>query len=112
MSDLPKHLANDQVVTNGSMGANVTSSAVNTNEAGLAGVQAIWSAGTTPVGTLFLQVSSDGGTTYTNYDSGQAVSGSSGSVHWNIIVGHSYLRIFYSRTSGTATLNAFINSKR
>lgn len=85
-----------------------------------AAIQAIWSAGATPVGTLKLQGSCDApvsgkGTDVTNWsDLGvtASVSGNTGSAILQAAnMGFKWLRLVYTNTSGTGTLNAFANAK-
>lgn len=106
----PIHIKMEQIITNGSMGADVTSSSINVNEISLFAIQFIWSSGSTPVGNAILQGSIDG----SNYVdiSTTAVSGNSGSVLFNVNgAGYSHVRVKYTRTSGSATANAYFNGK-
>lgn len=107
----PNHILNVAVFTNASMGADATSSSQNVNETTTIAVQAVWSAGSTPVGELILQTSNDN-VTFTDTDS-RNVSGNTGSIMWNIDrPGYGFVRLFYDRTSGSGTLNASVNGKR
>lgn len=111
---VPYHLADDVIINAQSMAGNISSSAVNINETMLGGIQAIWT-GTAPVGTLTVQVSNaqppTSDTDYTDFGS-LAVSGNSGSDAFNLeLLGFAYVRLVYTRTSGTGTMTATCNRK-
>lgn len=113
MSELPFHLFNNHLVDSVSMGANITSSAVNVQEAVSYSVHAIWSAGATPIGTLDLQASNDGVNYQSVLSAPAAVSGNSGQILINIEKhAYAYIQVVYTRTSGSATLNVYVNAKR
>jgi hypothetical protein len=103
-----------QIFTNASMAANATSEVtfvINYPRAVAMrnySVQAIWSAGSTPIGVLKLQATNDGTNWVDIGGSEAAVNGNTGSFMWNIS-DHSYdqVRLFYLRASGSGTLNAF-----
>ena len=99
------------LVTNGSMGASITSALQNLEQMMMAGIQANWS-GTSPVGTLSLQISNDN-TTWTDYSgSSTSVSGNTGNFMWNLwATPYQYIRVIYTRASGTGTLNVTVNGK-
>lgn len=101
-----------QVVTNGDMSqATVTSTAFTVQHTPIVCIQAVWSAGSTPVGTLQLQGSVDG-TNYFNVGSTVAVSGNSGTAQvTDANAGYLFARLLYTRTSGSATLNAYAEAK-
>lgn len=104
---------NEQIVINGDMSGDVTSDAQEIKEVKGYAIQAIWSAGSTPVGSTKLQASLDG-TNYTDIDgSSISVSGNSGSNFYNIeLANYPYVRLVYTRTSGSGTLNVSISAKR
>lgn len=109
---------NAQIITDASMAANVTSSVVDMTHKERAramfeySIQAIWSSGSSPVGTLKIQASIDGSTFVDISGTVVGVTGNSGSVMWNV-EGHSYkfLQLVYTRSSGSGTLNAYFNGK-
>lgn len=92
------------LVTNGSMGADITSSAMPVTQGQIAAIQAVWTGGSA-LGTLTLRISNDN-VTYSDYTgSATAVSGA-GDFLWNLIsCGFNYVKVKYTRTSGTGTLN-------
>lgn len=110
MSDL--FLFNNQIVTDGSMGADVTSSTQEIMGARSISVQCVWSAGSTPVGFTILQGSLDN-INFTDLDSSSlGVSGNTGSNFYNVdLPAYPYIRVFYDRTSGSGTLNVKISAK-
>lgn len=100
-----------QIATNESMGANVTSSSFTVQHTPIVCIQAVWSAGGTPVGTLQLQGSVNG-TDFFNVGSTVAVSGNTGTAQvTDANAGYLFARLLYTRTSGTATLNAYAEAK-
>lgn len=103
-------LFNSDTITAASMGADVTGTALDVAEATQVAVQSVWSAGSSPVGAMIVEVSNDG-TNFTSIDS-QAVSGNTGSLIYNSnVVGYRYIRAFYDRTSGSGTLTVKISAK-
>lgn len=109
------------IISAGDMSAaSVTSTALDINQAYSFSIQAAWT-GSTPVGTLQIQGSNDivasisnvtnwsnvGGTAGT-----AAVSGNAGSAMLEIPVAeYHYVRVVYTKTSGTGTINATFFSK-
>lgn len=113
--NLPIHLFNEYVIEDEAMDADITSSSKNVNEAVSYAVHAIWSDGSSPVGTLDLQASNDDDdASFTSILSAPyAVSGNSGKLIINVEKhGYGYIRIVYTRTSGDGTLNVKVNAKR
>lgn len=109
MTDLPLHLANINVVSNGDMTTTLTSTPLNINEVTLNGIQCVWT-GATPIGSLAVQVSNDN-ITYTTVGT-LAVSGNSGSDAFNVQQsGFAWLRVVYTPTSGTGSLNILVNQR-
>lgn len=109
----PIHLFNEKIVDSESMGSSITSSIKNVQEAISFAVQVLWSGGGTPVGTLDLQASNDGTNFSSVISSPPAVSGNSGSLIINVEKhAYGYIRVVYTRTSGTATMNVQVNAKR
>lgn len=107
------------------MGGNITSNGIYLANIFSYAIQAIWTGGGTPVGTFKLQGSNDNGesgtttlgaTQPTNWTdittSSQAITGNSGSVLYDAAsCGYRWVRLVYTRTSGTATLSANMNTK-
>lgn len=129
MSTRP-YLPPQPVITAASMGASITSSPTLFNNVSKIGYQAIWSSGSTPIGTLAVQFSSDyaigptgqvvnSGTWTTatiNYLGAPVtsipVTGNSGSAFIDIYETSAHAsRLVYTRTSGTATMTAYVNGK-
>lgn len=110
----PIHLFNDKVIDSQSMGADITSSSKNVQEAISYSVHCIWSAGSTPVGTLDLQGSNDDVNFTSVLESGPApISGNSGSLLINVEKhSYGYMRVVYTRTSGSGTMTTLVNAKR
>lgn len=109
--ELPIHLLNSSIVSNGDMSADITSSVIEIKEARSYCIQTVYSG--TPTGTLKVQGSNDN----TNWSdvSGLSVSlsGSSGSsLLSDAAPAYAYVRLFYDATSGSGTLNAILNAKR
>ncbi len=100
-----------QCITAQSMGADVTGTAFTVQHTPIVGIQAVWSAGATPVGSIQLQGSIDG-TNFFNIGSSVAVSGNTGTAYvTDANAAYLYARLIYTRTSGTATLNAYSEAK-
>lgn len=111
MQFFPLQMFNYKVLDAQSMGGNLVSDRVNISRAGSVSVQYIWSSGSTPVGNLVTQGSNDGAT-WVDVNS-QAVSGSSGTHLLNIEEpAYMFLRATYARTSGSATLDVYVNGKK
>lgn len=100
-------------IVDGDMSGNITGDAMECRQFLGHGAQAIWS-GTSPAGTVFYQISNDGGSTWTSITGGSTVSGNSGSdipdsltdAIW--LVQCELMRAIYTRTSGTGTLNVYL----
>lgn len=112
------------LVSNGNMASNITSSGIDLISSYAYSIQANWTSGTSPVGTFKLQGSNDAGDTGsgqgvsqpTNWtditNSPQAISGTPGSLLYDVTAcGYRWVRLVYTATSGSATLNATINTK-
>lgn len=105
MREVPFH-----IVIDASMAASVTSVAQDLSFYLVFSFQAIYTG--SPVGALTLEASNDGGTTWTTIaDSSSAVSGASNTM-WTVEnVGYKAVRLVYTRTSGTGTLNVWYFGK-
>lgn len=92
--------------TSRSMGATFNGNAVSVARASSFSVQPVWSGGGAPAGTLKLQYSNDN----TNWDdiSGQtfAVAADGNKMFTVNNVNYNFVRLVYTRTGGTGTLNA------
>lgn len=118
------------VITNGSMAASLTSSPTVLQSLTKVSYSAAWSAGSTPVGTISVQVSNDyvpnadgtsnssgtwntvplllsDGTTATSV----AVSGNTGNGFVDVVTGAYACRLIYTRASGSGTLNVVVVGK-
>jgi hypothetical protein len=99
-----------KLVTGASLAADYTSPEINVDHIGMMGIQLVFTG--TPTGTFKLQgsvvVYEDSGTvnTWTDVaDSSQAVS-AAGNHMWNFTdIGFNRLRVVYTRTSGTGSLD-------
>lgn len=111
---------NETIISAQSMGADVTSSQKFVGNCTQFSAQFVWSGGGSPVGTVYIQASNDpllladptsSSATWDNL-SNSAVSGNSGSVTFNVTeAGFIFFRVFYDRTSGTATANCYFSTK-
>lgn len=109
--ELPIHLLNSTLVSAVSMGANITSSSLDLNEANTYCAQLIYTG--TPTGTLKLQGSNDNSNWTDISGKSVALAGSAGSSFLSDTgFGYGFLRIVYTFTSGTGSLTATVNAKR
>lgn len=109
--NLPIFMSNTQVITNGVMGADINSTALDVSEARVISAQLNWS-GTAPVGNAYIQGSHDG-TNWASVTAGAAVSGNTGSLIINYPdPGFRYARILYDNTSGVGTAQGYLSQKR
>lgn len=93
--------------------SSVTSNTTNVTYGDNIGIAVNWT-GTSPVGTLDIQVSNDG-TTWLSLDFGAAIaiSGNTGNHLLNIKqLPYAQIRAVYTKTSGTGTLFASLTSKQ
>lgn len=122
MSGRKNNLKKYQAITSASMAADVTSGVTNVQFLDALGIQFNFTG--SPTGTFQVQVSAD----YAQDDNGNVqvagnwvdmdlspvpvASGSAGSVYIDIrSTSAPWIRLHYTRTSGTGTLNAFITAK-
>ena len=96
-----------------SMGASVASSGVDVSKADTISVQAVWAGGGAPNGSFEVQISNDdvanvaSVTNWSTYPSSAIAITTDGDLSYHIAnVGFRYMRIFYTRTGGTATIDA------
>lgn len=111
-----------QTITNGDMsGASITSSITNIQFLDNVGVQLNWS-GSTPIGTIVVQVSADhaqdaeGNVTvagnWISLPVSISVSGNTGSGYFDLNqLSSPWIRVVYTKTSGTGTLNGYVTGK-
>ena len=115
-------LDNFPIFTNAAMTGDLHSSPINAQVFSLGDVQAVWTG--SPVGSLFLETSDDPGTvnpdgsvsglvnwsTYTG--SATAAGGGAGNFSWHIWANTSrWVRLSYTFSSGSGTINARANQK-
>lgn len=102
-----------KILTNGDMSqASLQSTAIDLNQLDLTSIQAIWTGGSAS-GTLKIQVSNDmvdlasQVTHWTDYTGSDETVSGAGDVLWNMsFVGYRWVRMVYTRTSGSGSLNA------
>ncbi len=112
------------LLTNADMSASFNSPGINLISIYAYSVQIHWDTGSTPIGTFKLQASNDAGdngsgqgvsqpTNWTDItDSAQSISGGPGSVLYDVVAtSYRWVRLVYTRTSGSATAQAIINVK-
>ena len=122
MSSRPQ-IAPFPVILNGAMSGSITSTVTVIQKLSLISYSISWS-GSTPVGTMSVEVSNDyeqnsdgsvrvAGTWNTlPLDAATAVSGNTGNGFIDIDLQGGYaLRLVYTRTSGTATMQAVMSAK-
>lgn len=111
------------VITNGSMAGNITSEPTIIQKLSMIGYDISWT-GTTPVGVMSVQVSNTysenadgsvrnaGNWTTLTLSSTPAVTGNTGNGFIDVdATGAFAIRLVYTRTSGTGTMNATITAK-
>lgn len=107
-----------------SMGASFNSTGINLISIYAYSIQVVWNTGSTPIGVFKLQGSNDAGdngsgqgvsqpSNWTDItDSPQSISGGPGSLLFDITeCGYRWVRLVYTRTSGSAAASATINTK-
>lgn len=101
------------LVTAQSMGASFNSQAIDASAAPLASIQGVWAGGGSPVGQFKVQVSNDqvdtgaAVTNWSDYPGSTIAIATDGDIIYNIAnLGYRWARLVYTRTSGTATVNA------
>lgn len=102
----------------GNMSGNINSPLQRLNQMQIGALQASWS-GSTPVGTLKLQISNDDpdvvGTSnviWTDYTGSSTDVNGNGNFLWNLLsLGFNCVRVVYTRTSGSGSLKITIMGK-
>jgi uncharacterized membrane protein len=111
----PYHIYREKIISSGDMTTTLKSIAIDLNRSDTRSysVQFVFT-GTSPVGTVYVQGSNDGGVTYTQVtDSILPVSGNSGSCLINVeMPAYQLVQAVYVPVSGTGTMNCYINGKR
>lgn len=113
-----------QIVTAGSLGATLNSSTIDMNQYFGGSIQAVWT-GASVDGTFKLQISNDivrvtpstgdVGTeivNWTDYTGSSTTAAGAGDFMWNMVYSNfRWVRLVFTRTSGTGTLNAIFSGK-
>jgi hypothetical protein len=102
------------IITAGVMTGTSVINSTAVNISGVLGysIQAIWTAGSTPVGVLKLQGSNDNSNWSDISGATSNVSGNTGNSVFNASgVYYNYVRLVYTNTSGTGTLDASLVTK-
>lgn len=105
---MPILIINERVIDTTSMGATIIGTSKDLGESNGFAAHFIWSG--SPVGSVQVEASNDG----TNFIAvnTQATGGSSGQHLYNQeLCRWKYVRLSYSRTSGTGTLDAYLSAK-
>lgn len=102
-------LSNKTMLTNGDMASSVNSENAQVSLVTGFSIQSVFSGA--PVGNLKLQVSNDG-TNFYDYPGSSANISSAGTIIWNVgDVYFQWVKVVYTRTSGTGTLNITLTYK-
>lgn len=113
-----------QIITSGDMSGSLTSIGIDINQMFGYTVQAVWT-GSSPTGTFKLQISNDmvndymgssnpaaNVTNWTDYSGSSQAITASGDFAWIVSdSNYKWVRLVYTRTSGTGTLNAILTAK-
>lgn len=108
-------IANEKIVNAGSMGADITSSAILIDQLYGFSVQSVYTG--TPVGDLIFQVSNDDVplasqvVNWNNIATAVSISAAGSNLQNFIGTNYKWLRVFYDRTSGTGTLTVTLCGK-
>lgn len=112
---------NTAIYTNVSLGADAASSIINLTNQSLWSVQLVWTGGTVD-GTFKIQVSNDAGkleagvidgvTNWDDYPNSTSTASGAGTLTYNAwIAGYRWARVYFTRASGTGTVNGRVNAK-
>ena len=103
-------ILNSKSIDAASIGASINGTSIDISNGSVVSVQFIWSSGSSPVGDLIVQGSCDGTNFYTV--ASLSISANSGSyIYSTNSAAYPYIRAGYTRTSGTATLTAYVALK-
>lgn len=109
---------NSQSIIDGDMSGDISGTSVDISYCKVVGIQAIWDSGASPTGSVGMQFSNDGGTTWTSYGAGAAVSGNSGNAVFVVpatvasAIPFQLARAAFSQTGGTGNLNVYLSAKQ
>lgn len=112
---LPVHVLNNSIIADGDMSASINSTPTNINEVVSYCIQAVFTG--SPVGSLKIQASNslliDSNTVWTDVDNSSSAVTAAGDYMVNVeLPSYSWVRLVYTRISGSGTINARINAKR
>jgi len=112
MSESRGFIKNHHIIQATTMGASVNSAPIDGSSLSHIVIEAVWSAGTSPVGTVALQGSVTG-TNWIDIGTPVSVSGASGFGFNQTASASAYghIRVRFTRTSGTGTLNVYLSAK-
>jgi len=112
------------LIANQSMASSFNTTGINLISIYAYSIQAVWSGGSSPVGTFSLQGSNDAGDNgsgqgvsqpvnwSTITGSSQAISGTPGNILFDVTeCSYRWVRLVYTATSGSGTVSATINTK-
>jgi hypothetical protein len=102
-------VASLQPVTAASMAATITSDPIDTNVYDRASIQAVWTG--TPTGAIKLQQSNDGANWSEFTGTEQPVAGTADNFTWLFDTASAFVRVVYTRTSGTGVLDVRVRLK-
>lgn len=105
--------------TAGNMGGTINSNGIHVGGVALGSIQGIWSGGGSPNGTFTIEVSNDdvalatganqaaNVTNWSTYTNSAVAINADGDIAYNLAnFGYRWVRLKYTRASGTATINA------
>lgn len=98
-----------QLATAVSMSASINSTSQQMNQYAVACVQAVFTG--SPVGVLKLQISNDN-SNWTDYGGSEQSISAAGNFAWNLAnIGYQYVRLVYTKTSGSGALSVTVSGK-
>lgn len=112
MSLVPEPIVQNLLTTppvSGVMSADITSGSLDVSWFTRVSVQVLWSAGSSPVGNVYVQGSNDDSNFENITGANFALSGNSGSQLIELDdCAFAYVRVFYDRTSGDGTMDKIV----